>query len=54
MAMKLDMSKTYDKVECNFLTKTMENMGFGDKLVSLIFECISTVLSYFVLVNGGT
>lgn len=37
MAMKLDMNKTYDKVEWNFLAKTMENMGFCDKWVSLIF-----------------
>lgn len=31
--------------------KVMEKMGFGDKWVNLIMECISTV-SYSILVNG--
>ena len=50
MAMKLDMSKAYDRVEQKFLIKIIEKMGFCEKWVSLIFECISTV-SYSILVN---
>ena len=50
MAMKLDISKTYDRVERKFLIKIIEKMGFCEKWVSLIFECISTV-SYSILVN---
>ena len=50
MAMKLDMSKAYDRVERKFLIKIIEKMGFCEKWVSLIFECISTV-SYSILVN---
>ena len=50
MAMKLDMSKAYDRVEQKFLIKIIEKMGFCEKWVSLIFECISMV-SCSILVN---
>ena len=51
MALKLDMSKPYDRVEWIFLVKVMEHLGFPNKLVSLISSCMSTV-SYSVLRNG--
>ena len=37
MAMKLDMSEAYDRVEWKFLIKIMEKMGFCEKWKSLIF-----------------
>ena len=51
MALKLDMSKTYDRVEWEFLEQAMRHLGLGERLVRLIMSCISSV-SYSVLLNG--
>ena len=51
MAIKLDMSKAYDRVEWAFLEKILLKMGFQNSWVALIMECITTV-SYSILVNG--
>ena len=51
MAMKLDMSKTYDCVEWKYLEQMMKRIGFADSWVALMMECISSA-SYLILING--
>ncbi|MCI87172.1 RNA-directed DNA polymerase (Reverse transcriptase), partial [Trifolium medium] len=51
MAVKLDMSKAYDRIEWCFVQTVLQKMGFPESLVNVIMKCISTV-SYQFLING--
>ena len=51
MAVKLDMSKAYDRVEWAFLEGIMRRMGFNEEWIHLIMLCVKTI-TYSVLVNG--
>lgn len=51
MTLKLDMSKTYDRMEWCFVEKVLYDFGFHPKWFKWCMECVQTV-SYKVRVNG--
>lgn len=51
MAIKLDISKAYEKLEWSFLKAIMKKLDFNEKWISRVMTCV-TIVSYAVLVNG--
>ena len=51
MAVKLDISKAYDRTEWSFVEAVMRRMGFIERWIQLIMVGVKTV-SYSILVNG--
>ena len=51
MVIKLDNTKAYDHVECEFLRKIMLKLGLAERWVNLAMQCVSSA-SYTVLLNG--
>ncbi|KAL0462465.1 UNVERIFIED_CONTAM: putative mitochondrial protein [Sesamum latifolium] len=53
MAIKIDLSKAYDRVEWSFLFRLLEGVGFNETFVNWISQCVSTT-SFSLLINGAT
>ena len=51
MAIKLDISKAYDRVEWAYLEAIMRRLRFQERWISLMMMCVN-IVSYFVLLNG--
>lgn len=50
---KLDFSKAYEYVRWEFLELVLSKMGFGEKWIGWMMECVSIVRAA-VLVNGSS
>jgi len=53
MAVKLDISKAYDRVEWGFLKQIMLKLGLPEQWVNLAMETVCTA-SYSILINGDS
>ena len=52
MALKLYMSKAYNRVEWVWLEKVIEKLSFADQVRDLIMRCVSMV-TYSIKINGA-
>ncbi|KAK9984473.1 hypothetical protein SO802_033998 [Lithocarpus litseifolius] len=52
MALKLDMSKAYNRVEWGCLEKIMEKLGFAERWREQIMRCVRSV-TYSIKINGS-
>lgn len=52
MAINVDMSKTYDMMEWEFLEEIMRKLGFDELWILRVMACVTTV-TYSVLINGS-
>ncbi|XP_019253806.1 PREDICTED: uncharacterized protein LOC109232489 [Nicotiana attenuata] len=49
--MKLDMTKSYDRLSWLFLTKVLRRMGFSERFIGMVFGIVSNNC-YSILING--
>ena len=51
VALKIDISKAYDRINWGYLEAIMRRMGFGPHFVDMVMLCVSSV-QYHVSANG--
>lgn len=51
VALKLDVSKAYNRVDWGFIKNQMSKLGFSEKWIRWVMLCVSTV-SYSICFNG--
>lgn len=51
LALKLDVSKTYDRVKWSFLRGIMTKLGFPEIWIDRVMSCVTTP-SFLVCMNG--
>lgn len=52
MAIKIDLEKTYDKIEWSFIREMLLSFNFPSSLVELIMSYISSISSTFLFNRG--
>lgn len=50
VALKIDISKAYDRIDWNYLRSILSKLGFSEEWVKWIMQCVTSV-SYSFLVN---
>lgn len=51
LAVKIDMSKAFDRVSWSFLKRFLYKLGLNDTWIDRVFQCVESV-SYKIKVNG--
>ncbi|XP_062028887.1 uncharacterized protein LOC133744874 [Rosa rugosa] len=49
MALKLDLSKAYDRMEWSFLRKVLVRFGFAQSWIDVVMQCVSSVRYSFLV-----
>lgn len=52
MAVKFDMSKTYDRIEWPYLEVVLTSFGFSERWIHLTMSCVLSI-QYSVIIDGS-